>query len=82
MYHRAHIRLITQSDAADFVSLINKGGSTDRYVLETADGHTRVSARSLLGVLYFVSEHNNETYLVNESNDGVIPNGIDQYRII
>lgn len=81
MYHRAHIRLITQTDAADFVSLINKDGSIDRYVLETADGHARVSARSMLGVLYFVSEHNTETYLVNETHDGVMPRGIDQYRI-
>lgn len=81
MYHRTHICLITQTDAANFVSNLNRDGSTDRYVLETADGRTRVSARSLLGVLYFISEHNKETYLVNETNDGVIPSGIDQYRI-
>lgn len=81
MYHRTHICLITQTDAANFVANLNRDGSTDRYVLETADGRTRVSARSLLGVLYFISEHNKETYLVNETNDGVIPSGIDQYRI-
>lgn len=81
MYHRTHIRLITQTDAANFVASINRDGTTDHYSLETADGKVRVSARSLLGVLYFVSEHNKETYLVNETNDGVIPSGIDQYRI-
>lgn len=81
MYHRTHIRLITQTDAANFVSILNSDGTTDRFVLETADGKVRVNARSLLGVLYFVSEHNKETYLVNETSDGVIPSGIDQYRI-
>lgn len=81
MYHRTHIRLITQTDAANFVSILNGDGTTDRFVLETADGKVRVNARSLLGVLYFVSEHNKETYLVNETSDGVIPGGIDQYRI-
>lgn len=81
MYHRTHIRLITQTDAANFVSILNSDGTTNRFVLETADGKVRVNARSLLGVLYFVSEHNKETYLVNETSDGVIPSGIDQYRI-
>lgn len=81
MYHRTHIQLITQTDAANFVSALNSDGTADRYVLETADGRVRVSARSLLGVLYFISEHNKETYLVNETSDSVIPSGIDQYRI-
>lgn len=81
MYHRTHIRLITQTDAANFVSTLNGDGIIDSFVLETADGKIRVSACSLLGVLYFVAEHNQETYLVNETNDGVIPSGIDQYRI-
>ena len=81
MYTRAHLRLITQSDAADLVSSINRDGSTDHYSLETGDGRNRVNARSLLGVLYFVSEHSNETYLVNETEDAKFPAGIDKFRI-
>lgn len=80
-HSRAHIRLITTMDCEKFVRLLNGDSSTDKYVLETADGNYRVSARSYLGVVYFATEHGNETYLVNMNNDGMYPNGIDDFRI-
>ena len=80
-YSRAHVRLITTMDCEKFVRLLNGDGSTDKYVLENADSSYRVSARSYLGVVYFATEHGDETYLVNMTHDGVYPNGIDDFRI-
>ena len=80
-YSRAHIRLATTREAEEFVRLLNSDKSIDKYVLETADGNYRVSARSYLGVIYFVTEHNDETYLVNTTHDGVYPSGLDNFRV-
>lgn len=77
---RAHIRLMTNQDAVEFVSILNRDGTANKYSLESFDGSRRVEARSLLGVLYFTTEHNEDTYLVNETNDE-IPTGIDKFRI-
>lgn len=80
-YTRAHIRLSTPMECEKFVRLLNGDGSVYKYVLETGDGSFRVSARSYLGVVYFATEHNDSTYLVNVDADGVYPNGIDNFRI-
>lgn len=80
MYSRAHIRISTNEEAARLVSLLNSDGTADKLCIEDKNGLYRVEARSLLGVLYFVAEHNNDTYLVNLTNDGIFPNGIDQFR--
>ena len=61
-YSRAKIRLMSQIDAAAFVSLLNSDGTADKYVLETSEGDFKVNARSLMGVLYFTTEHNEDTY--------------------
>lgn len=80
-YTRAHVRLDTAKQAAEFVKLINSDGSTDKYVLENADGTFRASARSMMGVLYTMTDYSDQTYLVNLDNDGDFPHGIDEYRI-
>lgn len=81
-YTRAHIRLTTNTEAAAFVSMLNSDGTTNKYMLESADGTHRVDARSLLGVLYFSVEHNDDTYLVNESDkEAALPTFIDQFRV-
>ena len=77
---RAHIRLMTNQDAVDFVSILNSDGTAIKYSLENFDGTRRVEARSLLGVLYFTTEHNDDTYLVNDTN-GEIPTTIDKFRV-
>lgn len=81
MYTRAHIRLDTNSDAINFVQHLNADGSTDKYILESTNREYCVDARSLLGVLYFISEHHEDTFLVNKTADGHYPSGIDEYRI-
>ena len=77
---RAHIRLFTQSQAVEFVSLLNADGTADKYILETGDTEYCVDARSLLGVLYFMTDHSDDTYLVNKTHDGVYPGGITNFR--
>lgn len=79
---RAHIRVMSQIEAARLVSLLNADGTTDKYVLESKEADYRADARSLLGVLYFTTEHNDETYLVNCTHDGVYPSGIDEFRVV
>ena len=80
-YTRAHIRVNTSNDVIKFVSIINSDGTTDKYVLENEDGTFRTEARSFLGTLYFSTEHGDNTYLVNETEDGVYPSGIDEFRV-
>lgn len=77
---RTHIILTTTSEAAEFVRSLNGDGTTDKYILTTADGKYTVNARSLLGVVYMSAEHCTDTYLVNETRDGVYPYQIDVFR--
>lgn len=80
---RMHIRLITSADAAEFVSILNRDGSTIRWTLENSDGAYRTNARSLIGVLYFSTEHANDTYLVNDTDGSAnFPSGLDQFRVL
>lgn len=78
---RTHIRLMTMKDIKNFVELLNADGTADRYTIENASGSLRINARSIEGVIYAAVDYNDETYLVNETNDGVYPSGIDDYRI-
>ena len=78
---RAHIRLITSTSATDFVSGINSDGTANKYMIENFDGSCRVNARSLLGVIYMLTDFSDGCYLVNESQDGSFPHIVDQYRV-
>lgn len=78
---RAHIRLNTPQEASEFVQLINSDGTATKYTITDASGKYRVSARSLIGVIYAMTDFNDEMYLVNETDDGVFPYVIDQYRM-
>lgn len=82
MFHsRAHIRLNTTSEASEFVKLLNSDGTANKYVIEDFNSVHRVDARSLLGVIYAMTDYNDEMYFVNETDDGVFPSCIDNYRI-
>ena len=78
---RAHIRLMTLNDIKNFVENLNSDGTVDRYTIENEDGSLRINARSIEGVIYAAVDYNEETYLVNETNNGVYPSGIDIYRV-
>lgn len=79
---RAHIRFNTTAEATKFVSELNSDGTTNKYVLENFNSSSRVNARSLLGVIYAMTEHQDDTFLVNETIDGFFPSTIvDKYRV-
>ena len=79
-HSRAHIRVITTAEAAQFVADINSDGTANKYIIENFDGSNRVNARSLLGVIYAMTEHQDNMFLVNETEDGVFPSCINKYR--
>ena len=78
---RAHIRINTTNEATEFVSQMNTDGTVDKYSIEDLEGNQRANARSLLGVIYAMSDYNDEMYLVNETNNGVFPSFVDSYRV-
>jgi hypothetical protein len=77
---RAHIRINTTEEAARFVSELNSDGSVNKYIIEDFNCENRINARSLLGVIYAMTEHQDGMFLVNETNDGFFPSFIDKYR--
>lgn len=78
---RAHIRLNTSQEATEFVQHINSDGTATKYTITDATGEYRANARSLIGVIYAMTDFNDSMYLINETNDGVFPHVIDQYRV-
>ena len=78
---RAHIRLNTPAEADVFVAELNSTGTVDKYIIEDFNGIERANARSLLGVIYALTDYNDEMYLVNETNDGIVADWSDTYRI-
>lgn len=79
-HSRAHIRLNTTAEVSAFVAQINTNGTTDKYIIEDFNGTQRANARSLLGVIYAMSDFNDEMYLVNMTHDGVYSTFVDAYR--
>ena len=78
---RAHIRLNTTQEATEFVQNINADGTAHKYTITDNNGHYRANARSLVGVIYAMTDFNDHMYIINETEDGVFPNYIDKYRI-
>lgn len=76
---RTRIRLETNSEVTAFVSKLNADGSIDKYVVEDAEGHHRVNARSYLGMLYASAEFAGNMFLVNETEDGKFPSFIYEF---
>lgn len=77
---RARIRLNNNDEAAELVSILNRDGTIDKYILEDMNCTCRVSARSLLGVIYIASECSDNIFLANLTEDGKFPSGIDKFR--
>lgn len=78
---RAKIRLNTMKEIETFIDQLNRIGGTDKLMVEDFEGKQRVSARSVVGMLYAMTDFNDDMYFVNDTNDGVFPNFIDAYRI-
>lgn len=78
---RAKLNLDTTADVTSFVQDVNSDGSTNKWMLENFAGDCRVSARSVLGVLYATYEWGGEIYLVNDSQEEVeFPGFVNKYR--
>ena len=78
---RAHIRFNTTQEASEFVQSLNSDGSVTKYTLTNDTGTYRTNARSLLGVIYAMTDFNDNMYFINETEDGVFPSAIDKYRV-
>lgn len=79
-HSRAHIRLTSQAEVMQFVQCLSR--SDDVFSIENKDGSRRIDAKSVLGVLYFTFDLQDEMFLVNESNNGLIPTFVDQFRVL
>ena len=78
---RAHIRLNTMDEIKTFIDQLNRIGGIDKFMVEDFDSKQRVSARSVVGMLYAMTDFNDDMYFVNDTNDGVFPIFIDAYRV-
>ena len=78
---RAHIRLNTMDEIKTFIDQFNRIGGIDKFMVEDFEGNQRVNARSLVGMIYAMTDFNDNMFFVNDTNDGIFPNFIDTYRI-
>ena len=78
---RAHIRLNTMDEIKTFIDQFNRIGGIDKFMVEDFECKQRVNARSLVGMIYAMTDFNDNMFIVNETTDGVFPNFIDAYRI-
>ena len=76
---RAHIRLMSQAEVMEFIQGLSK--FEDAFSIETRSGMHRVNAKSVIGVMYTMFDYSEELYLVNDTNDGMIPAFVDQFRM-
>lgn len=74
---RTEIRLTTDREISTFLQAAMN--HEDELVLENFDGSRRVSASSMLGVMYAAAEFG-QMYLVNVTNDANVGAEFDQFR--
>lgn len=79
---RAHIRLNSSEDVASFIQGLNEANREDTFALTDGSMKYHVDARSLMGVIYMMTEYNDHCYLINETRDGQFPNCIDKFRVL
>lgn len=60
---RAHIRQNTQSEVVHFIEALSSE-STDAFSIENFDGKQKANAKSILGVIYAMSDYNDEMFLM------------------
>lgn len=77
-HRRMPITITTQKQGFEFINVLSN--LTDSFSIENFDGSARVDARSMMGVLYALSEMADDMYLVNNTNDGSFPIAMELYR--
>ena len=75
---RAKIELSSRENIIDFIYALCDG-STDFFSIENFNGKMKVNARSVLGMIYAVTEFD-ALFLVNDTTDGRFPASIDKFR--
>ena len=80
LHSRAHIRLTSQAEVMEFIQGLSQ--YEDAFSIECRSGMHRANAKSVIGVMYTMFDFPDEMYLVNDTNDGVIPGFVDQYRVV
>lgn len=75
---RAKIELSSRENIIDFIYALCDG-STDFFSIENFNGTMKVNARSILGMIYAVTEFD-ALFLVNDTTDGRFPASIDKFR--
>ena len=75
---RAKIELSSRENIIDFIYALCDG-STDFFSIENFSGTMKVNARSILGMIYAVTECD-ALVLVNDTTDGRFPASIDKFR--
>lgn len=77
-YIRCKILLESKEQINQFI-LALCDGTNSWYAVENKEGDRVVNARSMLGMMYATAEFD-ETYLVNETNNGHFSSKIDAFR--
>ena len=75
---RAKIELSSRENIIDFIYALCDG-STDFFSIENFNGTMKVNARSILGMIYAVTEFD-ALFLINDTTDGRFPASIDKFR--
>ena len=75
---RAKIELSSRENIIDFIYALCDG-STDFFSIENFNSTMKVNARSILGVIYAVTEFD-ALFLINDTTDGRFPASIDKFR--
>lgn len=78
MHIRMPLRITTQREGVEFIKTL--GQLDDSYSIESFDGKERVNARSMIGVLYAISDMGDNMYLVNNTTDGLFPLELEPFR--
>ena len=76
-HSRSEITLTTDRDISAFIQIAMN--HADELVIENFDGSSRVSASSMLGVMYAAAEFG-RVFLVNATNDADIGAEFNQFR--
>lgn len=77
--NKVKIYLQTTNDVIKFINFLNTSGVTENYILESETGKYRVDACSFLGVMYFTTEHRDDTYLIDITGAD-LPEGVQQFK--
>ena len=79
-YTRAHIRLTNQAEVLEFIQELTR--HENNFSIENRNAVHRVNAKSVIGVMYTMFDYQDEMYLVNDDQDGVIPTFVDKFRVL